>query len=113
MKKIKQFVYYGENDPRNNPNTDDWTHNLFFNEGLVSQLGIQGSPGVLFCLNHSSDNNAISIGATGVYELDLEGLGHITGLRFLKSTLDENYSSKRVDTQRKIIVDFICEGGNN
>jgi hypothetical protein len=39
----------------------------------VSHLGIQGEPGVVFYLNNGID--PITIGATGIYEINFENLG--------------------------------------
>lgn len=110
MKRIKQFVFYGENDSRNIPNNTDWKYNLFKDYGLVSHLGIQGAPDTLFCLNHSGDKDAISIGGTGVYELNLEGVGYISGLRFVWDKLTENYPATKIDDKSKLIVDIVYEG---
>lgn len=109
MKKIKQFIFYGVNNSNNNPKSiNDWTSNLFKKYGAVSHLGIQGAPGVLFCLNGSSDSDAISIGGTGVYELDLEGIGYISSLRFLENELINNYPNDSVG--KRLIVDIVYEG---
>lgn len=111
MKKIKQFVFYGPGHSKNIPaNDEDWKYNLFKNYGLVSHLGIQGASGVLFCLNHSSNEDAISIGGTGVYEIDLTGVGHISGLRFLWDNLIIYYPKNSSDNTKKLIVDIVYEG---
>jgi hypothetical protein len=41
-------------------------------------LGIQGPDGLKFYLNSSS--SPIAIGETGIYELDLEGIGRISAI---------------------------------
>ena len=111
MKKIMQFRYYGAGDPKNYPSeltTDDWIFNILRNYGAVSHLGIQGEPGTTFYLNYGSDE--IAIGETGIYELDLNGIGRITGLRFNKNKLNELYTTTPGDHHR-IIVDIVYEGG--
>lgn len=111
MKRIKQFVFYGLNDTRNSPkDMDDWKYDLLKKCGPVSHLGIQGSPGVLFCLNGSTNDDAISIGTTGVYEIDLTGVGYISNLRFIEDTLIENYPNDVLTSQRRLIVDVVYEG---
>lgn len=119
MKKMKQFVFYGPNSPKNFPKDNDstdinymnpWKYNLFINYNSVSHLGIQGAPDVLFCLNHSGDQDAISIGGTGIYELNLEGIGIISGLRFIWDKLIEKYPGTSEDDRKKLIIDFIYEG---
>lgn len=110
MKKIEQFVFYGENDTRNRPlDMDKWRYNLFSEHGAISHLGIQGEPGILFCLNGAIDSNAISIGGTGVYEIDLNGVGYITSLRFVEQVLKDFYPTNP-DSPRRLIVDIVYEG---
>ena len=112
MKKIKQFIYYGKNSSNNHPQDSQvgnpWIYNLLTNYKQVTHLGIQGEPGVRFCLNGSSDFDAISIGLTGIYEINLEGLGYITGLRFLPESLNNFYSTEAEG--HRLIVDFVYEG---
>ena len=107
MKKIAQFVFYGEDNNSNFPEDFDlWKYNLLSNYGSVSHLGIQGEPGTIFYLNNSSKNE-ISIGATGVYELDLEGLGYITALNFDSNILKTKY----INNGNRLIVDIVYEEG--
>ena len=119
MKKIQQFVFYSPENNKNFPQdfdlkdplyTNPWKYNLFKGYGIVTQLGIQGAPGVIFYLNDSS--NPISIGGTGVYELNLTGIGHISRLRFDEKSLKEYYPKEQADPKRKLIVDIVYEGGN-
>lgn len=113
MKNIRQFVFYGPGHEKNFPNSDsEWKYNLFKNYGSVSHLGIQGAPNTLFCLNHANDINAISIGGTGIYEIDLEGIGYISGLRFIWDRLIENYPGTQADPHKKLIVDIVYEEAN-
>jgi hypothetical protein len=49
-------------------------------------LGIQAMPGTLFYLNNSK--HAISVGTTGIYELNLEGLGQIFSIQFNRDSLN-------------------------
>lgn len=112
MKKLKQFVYYGPGYVNNNPidteKVNPWTTNLFSRRAQVSHLGIQGEPGLRFCLNGSKESDAITISNTGVYEIDLNGIGCITELRFLN--LDRYYPRDSINEEKKLIVDFVYEG---
>lgn len=113
MKQIKQFVYYGLNDSRNTPQGSEfdnpWIYNLFSQYRQISHLGIQGEPGILFCINGSEDKDAIMIGNTGIYEIDLDGVGYISSLRFLESKLNDFYPRESSE-EKRLIVDFIYEG---
>lgn len=115
MKKIAQFRYRGEGRSADNfpsfagkPST--YTEvltmgNLFHGYGYISKLGIQGPPGLYFYLN--SAENPIMIGKTGIYELDLEGVGRITSIRFDKNNLDAFYKTTVSD---KLLIDIVYEG---
>lgn len=110
MKKIMQFRYYGDGDTRNHPSgltTTDWSTNLLKDYGVVSHLGIQAEPGTVFYLNFGG--SPIYIGETGIYELDLEGIGRIYGIRFDKDILTSIYTSNPSPDHR-VIVDIIYEG---
>ena len=113
MKKIKQFVFYGDYIRKNTSkkcipeDMEKWETNLLEKYGPISHLGIQGEPGVIFYLNNSGD--PISIGATGIYEMNLEGIGHISSIRFDMSTLSEKYDTAPSTLQR-LLVDIVYEG---
>ena len=117
MKKLKQFIFYSPGNEKNFPkdtNSNDplysnpWKYNLFKGYGLVTHLGIQGETGLVFYLNEGE--NPITIGATGVYELDLSNIGHISRLRFSEDSLKQYYPTDRADSRRKLIVDIVYEG---
>jgi hypothetical protein len=81
--------------------------NLFKDYGMVSHLGIQGPSGLKFYLNNSM--HPISIGETGIYELNLENIGRITSIRFDKDSLYGLYNSgNQID---RLIIDIVYEGG--
>ena len=110
MKRMMQFRFHGVDSQLNYPQSSsiyDWTTNLFFKYGMISHLGIQGEPGVIFYLNDG--NNPIVLGNTGIYELDLEGMGRITGLRFDRDNLTTTYNNSFNETHR-LIVDIIYDG---
>ena len=113
MKQIKQFRYYSSNDARNYP-SDAISFsilvagNLFNNHGIITHLGIQGMPGTKFYLNNS--DYAIEIGATGIYELDLDNQGYIHEIRFDRASLNQYDDDDNTD---RLIIDIVYEGGNN
>lgn len=131
MKRIMQFRYRGtqtavdtgayiadhvENYPNITNYRDKLTSgNIFQDYGYVSQFGIQGPVGLRFYLNNSL--NPIMIGETGIYELDLEGIGLLTSIRFHKEDLDKFYP-KELDISPennggradRLIIDIIYEG---
>lgn len=95
MKKIKQFRYYSgtpESDryALNYPKqittyTTLCSGNIFDKLGAVTHIGIQAPSGTEFYLNNST--SSIKVGSTGIYELDLQGMGSITAIRFSKVSL--------------------------
>ncbi len=111
MKRVKQFRYYnvlgGEK-----ANYPDGLRKAFLVSGSafadympVVQLGIQSLPGTKFYLNNSL--NPIIIGATGIYELDLNGLAEITSLAFESKSIDIINEAPSAS----LIVDIIYEDG--
>ena len=84
MKQVRQFRYYGSMSDKNYPKDlsygDLRIGNIFRNLGVVTHLGIQATPGTQFYLNNSP--NSICVGSTGIYELNLEGLGQIFAIKF-------------------------------
>ena len=131
MKRIMQFRYRGtqtevdtgayiadhiENYPEIKNYRDKLVFgNIFKEYGYVSQLGIQGPVGLKFYLNNSV--HPIMIGETGIYEIDLEGLGLLTSIRFDKDDLDKYYP-KNLDIDvanngaraDRLLIDIIYEG---
>lgn len=113
MKKITQFIFYGKHNREEEgfsclpSSLDLWSTNLLSDYGPVSHLGIQGEPGVIFYLNYSDD--PITLGVTGIYEIDLEGLGSISSLRFDMQKLSEKYDTSPSHSHR-LLVDIIYEG---
>ena len=110
MKKIVQLRYYGQNNEKNVPMQETtWERkNLLKDYGNVSHLGIQGEPGVIFYLNNK--NNPIELGSTGIYELDLEGIGYITSLYFDIECLREKYPQEINKERHVLLVDFVYNG---
>lgn len=83
-KQIYQYRYYPMSISRTQP--EDLTEvslvngSIFASRMPITQLGIQTLPGVQFYLNGST--NPITVGATGIYELDMNAGAIITELRF-------------------------------
>lgn len=118
MKHAYQFRYYGMINPQNYPQTiNDWsaiTNNTLFDlaniNGVVTHIGVQGRPGVSFRLNKSLD--WITIGATGIYELDLSGLSYITSIAFDKNTIGylDVINGDKKNPSEGILIDIIYDG---
>lgn len=113
MKYIKQFRYYGDNDSRNYPYFANYYGtlvggNILHNYGAVSHLGVQGMPGTKFYLNNSPF--PITIGRTGIYELDLEGMGQITAIRFDRDSVEMYRNPSSPADEVRLLVDIIYEG---
>lgn len=110
-KVIRQYRYYGENNSKNQPLNEISLETLesgsvFRSEeglGSITQLGIQTLPGTKFYLNNAE--NPTIIGATGIYELDLEGFSEVNSLRFDKTSIE---NIKNIGSAY-IIVDALYE----
>lgn len=80
-------------------NKNIYKYEITFNNP-ISQLGIQGYPTFTFVINNSKWD--ISLGKTGVYELDLQGIGKIKYLTFeFNPPTDDDF----------ILIDYIAEEG--
>ena len=112
MKKIMQFRFVGNGHESNSPTLltrDDLTSGtLFQNYGPVSQLGIQGPPGLRFYLNNGGF--PITIGETGIYELDFENVGRIFGIRINREDLSDE--DGLVSAEHQLIIDIVYDGGS-
>ena len=111
-RKIRQIRYYGENNAKNYPSDISMTklvNGTAFKSNnqniLISQLGIQTLPGTKFYLNDRA--NAIIIGNTGIYELDLEGISTINLLKFDRGSM--NLISQNLEAY--LIIDYLFEEG--
>lgn len=114
-KYIKQFRYYGCGDRKsqNYPNftsaeaylnalTND---TLFTDYGGITKLGIQCRPNTRFYLNKSPYE--IVVGETGIYEIDLEGYGQISSIKFVAEDL-RIYDQAGVTD--RLLIDIVYEG---
>lgn len=111
MKKIMQFRYEGPDHENNFPQFEQYSmvlanQNIFNDYKAITQLGIQGPVGMRFYLNKSK--NPITIGKTGIYELDLTDLGFIYAIRFNLKDIEELVDP---DITAKILVDILYEEG--
>lgn len=110
MKHAYQFRYYGQTNSKNYPKLFNYrgtltTGNILENYGTITHLGIQGKPGTTFYLNGST--SPITIGSTGIYELNLTGLSYISRINFDVNTLDNLETD---DSTRGILIDIIYDG---
>lgn len=107
MKLIRQFRYYGENDPRNYPTTLNMDqlvyNNIFSGLSSITQLGVQGRPNTVMFLN--GQKYPIVIGETGIFEIDLQNHGQIFSIRFTSESLDAYQKS-----DSRLLIDIIYEG---
>lgn len=109
---VRQFRYYGDGNPLNYPSEVSYaalaTGNIFKNTPGITQLGIQSDPDLRFYVNNSVD--PIYVGATGIYELDLEGLGTISSIRIDRDSLKAiDYDAKK----NSLMIDIIYEGASS
>lgn len=119
VKKIKQFRYYGNNNTNNTITRNELLKNDLQQSSLTAgslstympiiYLGIQTIPGVEIYLNNFLES-PIVIGATGIYELDLEGT---TGL--INSVLVKEASLNMIDRNPEayILIDIIYKDGED
>lgn len=114
MAKIAQVRYNAASDIPNYPNnieSDDafiqklQDGTIFQEYYPITQLGIQSLPGTEFIVN--GGDNTVVIGATGIYDLDLNGLVKINNLQFLPSSL----ARIKQTTGGYLIIDILYEGG--
>lgn len=109
---VKQFRYYGPSNAMNYPEEVSYaalaTGNIFAKYSPITQLGIQSDPDLKFYVNNSTD--PIYIGATGIYEIDLQGLGSISAIRIDRNSLNAiNYDEKK----NYLMIDIIYEGASS
>ena len=57
--------------------TNNNSNNIFEGKQVV-KLGVQGAENATFFINSSDTRDIITLGATGIYELDLTNIGVIT-----------------------------------
>lgn len=108
-RRIQQFRYYGTEHNNNQPSSISYqklvSGSAFSSFTPITQLGIQGLPGMKFYLNNSHEG--IIIGNTGIYELDLQGQAEVSALSFDANSI--NFI--RNNPNAYLIVDIIYEDG--
>ena len=113
MRRAYQYRWIKNNMASDNIYPEDATIESFFTGSLfadktpIYQLGIQALPGTKFFLNGGID--PVIIGATGIYELDLQDKASISALRF------DAESMKTIEKAGEagngfLIVDIVYEG---
>lgn len=114
MKKIMQFRFEGANNPNNYPDFGEYyitmmtAGNLFNDYNSISHLGIQGPMGMKFYLNNGP--YPITIGKTGIYELNLENIGRIHSIRFDQTDIDQYFPEENIE-HHELLIDIVYEGG--
>ena len=106
--KIIQYRYYGDGNNNNYPSNAkaaDFAKLGYIKESPILQLGIQTLPGTMFYVNDNQIISPIIIGATGVYELDLDNKIKINSLRFNRESMEI------IDSQPGgyLIIDIVYE----
>ncbi len=109
-KFVKQFRYYGVDDVRNYPEEVTYaalvSGNVFKNYSPIVQLGIQSAPDLKFYINDSEYGTMV--GATGIYELDVDGLTTIASIRIDETSL-RNITAAN---SNPLMIDIVYEGGS-
>lgn len=106
-KKVGQVRWFNSNSNYNWPSTitlDDFSIGTIFPKAVsITQIGIQTLPGTKIYINSSA--NPIIVGATGIYDLNVEGLTYITNILF------DNASLRTIENNDNayIIIDYIYE----
>lgn len=111
-KVVKQYRYYTNNNSNNQPTNATFkqfaTGEVFEKDQCfpILQLGIQTIPGTKFYLNNAE--RPIIVGATGIYELDIDGLAEIVKITFDYNSMETISES---DTSG-LIVDIVYDDGS-
>lgn len=80
MQKIAQYRR-NVSSSYNNLDSSKKSNIISISNGKILRIGAQGTPGTKIALN-SKDNQAIIIGASGIYELDLSSqFSYVTSLK--------------------------------
>ena len=106
----KQFRGLTSTDPK----YSKW--NVLAEDGIVAvSLGIQAPSNTAFKINTENDNDIIYIGATGIYELNLQqGLGTITSLTILNAKeIGQEDIVAEEDEENTILIDILYEASNS
>ena len=115
-KILKQFRYYGENNPRNYPisNTgssqdgisiDTLTDGSIFGNDAILRLGVQGLPGTKFYLNDSLQ--PMILDASGIFSLEIKNGARINTIKFNEESINQIDEIK--NDFAYLIVDILAE----
>ena len=110
-RKVYQVRYYGDKEANGKNQPEGLTGNRLRSGSVfnaytpMKQIGIQTMPGVQFYLNNSIE--PITIGSTGIYELNVENLTEITALSFDTTSIN---MINQTPSLSYIIVDILYEG---
>lgn len=106
-RKIGQIRYFGEKNSLNQPNNINMlrlrTGTAFTDIYPIVQLGIQTLPGTKIYINNHT--TPVIIGATGIYELNVDGLSNITDIQFDDASL----RTIAMNDNAYVIIDYIYE----
>ena len=103
-KKLKQFRWYGTDNTNNSPSASlkEYADGTVFSSYYpIAQLGIQALPGTKFYLNGSV--KPITIGVSGIYDLDIKNGARVTQLSFSQESLEAIGNN----TTNLLIVDIL------
>lgn len=104
--KFAQVRYNQSNSSMSNTTAAAMISGLAFtNYTQIVQLGIQAPPGTKFYLEDST--NALMVGASGVFQLDLRETSTFSGLRFD----EQSVHFVELNGSSYIIVDILYVGG--
>lgn len=110
-KQIKQLRYYSPQGGQFSQSNISGAA-LITGEGTdgyqIVQLGIQSLPGTQFILGGSNDDEFITVGQTGIFELDVSNLSsNINGIKVLPSSIKKIINNPI----GYIIIDMVYEEG--
>lgn len=111
-KKVKQYTYYNPNlKDSNDTSPSDFIAGIKPGGG-ISQLGIQTLPGTKILINTgnstTNETSYITVGQTGIFELDVTNLTPITSVQVLPSSM-KNIITNPVGY---IIIDTVYEASS-
>lgn len=107
-KEVNQIRYYGDGNRKNSDSKVSKRSlqygTVFSDHYPIIQLGVQTLPGMKIYINKHT--NPVIVGQTGIYELNVDGISHITSLEFDGAVLNMIDSDK---SNSYLIVDYIYE----
>lgn len=115
-KILKQFRYYGENNPKNYPKSttgssqdeisaESLENGSIFGTNSILRLGVQGLPGTKFYLNNSLQ--PMILDASGIFSLEIKNGARINTIHFSKDSVSQIDNIKNDFVY--LIVDILAE----